>query len=530
MEREQLIKIAKVKRSIVQNLRPLKELCLEKIRNCASVKTSAVPYKQLSPALRLDILKYLESQGECDKLLCSEMQLWIFELLNRVLDESVREFDFILFSQRRTSDTCRDVQVWKMLTEKCPKLERIADSRKLEKLDVRNAGFIVLGQEANDLRNVSLNPVLPFLLQFPKLEHIELGWYLFHEKSMAIVSETYPNLRTLCCAIRTHTYDLLKSLFSMQKLEILKINWDQYTCLLSLVRVSHKNEMQWDQQRFMKECLKHLPLLRICCSDNTDDTMCHGTIRIDTGDGPFNLETADLECFFDYTRTPFLKNLKLMTPTYFRNHNNVDSLHHLKVLHLHDVRSHFTVPQVLAECGSRLEELTICTSAGPVDPFEVFSLCPRLKKLVFKQLNLTETDQSSALLNESHFSSMETFKCSITTGSFPTQCIDLILLAPNLEHFSLCLYDISSNFHASFPRLLDALVNGRALQKLRTFKFGSCHRSSPELLNFLCLLPIHAPKLKLLKCVPASEELKNQLLDSMLSQISIPDFHFEICE
>ncbi|XP_059490573.1 uncharacterized protein LOC132205503 [Neocloeon triangulifer] len=516
------------KRSIMRNLRPLKELSLMTIRNSASVKTSAVPYQHLSPSLRLDILKYLESQGECDKLLSQEMRLWIFELLNRLLDASIKEFDFIVFSQCKTSDYPRDCQVWEMLIERCPNLVRVADSRKVAILTRDEDGAIVrsLYDQSIEQINLFIFQYVPFLLKFPKLMHIELGWYIMDENSMATIAETFPNLQTLCFAIDFVTFNLLKSLFTLQKLEILKINWDHYS--------SSTNESlelkQFEQSRMMFECLIHLPLLRICCSDNTDDTIRHGVLKFCSGGGTLNLETLRTKGFFDFKLVPSLVNLRIDEPLFFKSFSSLDCLHHLRVLHLHKVVSFVNLSEVLSDCGSRLEELTInsCPERTVnVDPFVLFSLCPRLKKLslLLVNLDLSEVEKSSALVNESHFSRMESFQFISVFSTFPSELIFHILLAPNLKYFHVNNLNIISSI--SFAHLLVKLVHGHALQKLKTFEFG-CQVEGPynSLIVFLSLLPVYAPRLALLKCCSAEAELKTKLLNSLLT-ITIPDFLFE---
>ncbi|XP_059491094.1 uncharacterized protein LOC132205801 [Neocloeon triangulifer] len=526
LDAEELTLIAKAKRSEARNLRPLRELALERIRNvCSCIQSSTVLYRNLSPSLRIDILKYLESQGEFDKPISPELKGWIFEILNRLLDASVRDFDFILFSQFESSEYLLDKNVWQMLVEKCPNLERVADSRKLAliKEDMIEDGEY----ESNEgFCNFHLNDVLPFLIKLPMLEHIELGWYICDEECMAQIAKNFPNLRSLSIAIEAASFDLLRSLFTLQRLEILKVNWEYKSSLSKSFEIK-----RFEQSRLMQECLRHLPLLRVCCSDNSVDTIRAGVFDLHSFQGlaqpALYLETAKIVGAFDFRLVPSLINLRFEEPVNIFVYD-FSNLFNLRVLHLSCVKGLFVI-EVLSYCGSQLEELTIFSTshAERVDPFEIFSLCPQLRKLDFNMnISIANVETSSASVNQSNFNRMTSFEFHSSSDSFPSKLIFYILSAPNIEHF--CVYNDLSIVPDSLIYLSDLLVKGHILQMFRIFQFGcQSEQVQPELIRFLCLLPSYAPKLKLLTCSSASREFANQLSDSLLPNITLSEFDFE---
>jgi hypothetical protein len=164
-----------------------------------------------APLLHRDFFRFLESRGSYDGRIEEEMFDRIFNLLSLLLNDSTSEFDFIVFSRRDHEDN-RDEEMWQMLLQKCPNLERITDSRKLNFSEQFGFEF------------VTLSSVMHFLLDMPKLLHIDLDFYLCEEDDLILLVEKFPSLKTLNVVFDHLSFDGMRNLFKLQELEVFRIN------------------------------------------------------------------------------------------------------------------------------------------------------------------------------------------------------------------------------------------------------------------------------------------------------------------
>jgi hypothetical protein len=164
-----------------------------------------------APLLHRDFFRFLESRGSYDGRIEEETFDRILNLLSLLLNDSTSEFDFIVFSRRDHEDN-RDEEMWQLLLEKCPNLERITDSRKLN--FSQQFGF----------EFVTLTSVMHFLIDMPKLLHIDLDFYLCNEDDLILLVETFPSLKTLNVVFDHLSFDGMRHLFKLQELEVFRIN------------------------------------------------------------------------------------------------------------------------------------------------------------------------------------------------------------------------------------------------------------------------------------------------------------------
>ncbi|XP_059477914.1 uncharacterized protein LOC132198126 [Neocloeon triangulifer] len=431
----------------------------------------------------------------------------IFGMLNSLLDAATKKFDFIVFSTYHKLDKQRDLDMWKLLVWKCPNLKQISDTRKHRRLTPSQPKGLVKG-----IGKFKLQDVKDFLLQLPNLQHMSLEQYECDKEDMAWIAKHFPNLITLGVSLKNVTSCLLPNLFCLQKLEVLIVHRDRYV-----------GEMP--NRNLEVACLKNFPRLRFCSfypedtlyiTDVTDDDLPNR----DPGQ-PLPLERLTTCHFIKFQRTPYLTHLEFSeepegdpAPCIF--------LTNLRVLKVHNHRGSL-VCHILTLCGKQLEELILKCEYGddPLDLCDIFMLCPRLHKLDIYTLNV-ESKPFNNQLNASHFQSLKEF--SLDWGlsyNYASQLMALVLAAPLLECFIMrksftMTTEVCTQLHRP-------LIEGKILQQLKKFKFGSNHEQPAqpaELLQFLLLLPVHAPRLEKMKCLGAHHSFWSQIQASPMELLN----------
>ncbi|XP_059481036.1 uncharacterized protein LOC132199939 [Neocloeon triangulifer] len=510
LELDQLLENARVKRSKLKNLRPLKNLALEKLAREQCAQTSLEPFQYLSPPLQKEILSYMASQQSTENWLSPAKADWMLELVIRLLNANIREFDFGIFGCRlHWTDTERDQKVWFMLVEKCPNLERISDKRYHQ----TDSMTYLSPKKEDPKKKFFLRNVMPYLLKFQKLKHIVLKNYICDSEDLAQLAHHFPKLQTLCVTIKLVYFDTLKNLFLLQNLEQLDINWCTYDFYFNDDKLETDEQTHYSKH-FKAECMEQLPCLQYCSGGAE-----HHNFRPYRGKSKLSLKEIYVKGDFDLQLVPSLEKLHLKGPLKMQL-DGIGALFNLTDLHLSDVKdSH--VSDLLTHCGDKLHKLILSQGDSEVgtNPYELLVKCPNLRTLdVFSDLYDGEDNFFKFQVNANNFKYMKHFSFTCIEEDFPRDLTALVLAAPDLKKFSLSdKLNFSDNYHLA--HLTEMLVKGRILQNLKSFEF-ICISDEPstclELVKFLCLLPVHAPRLKLIQCDVASFEFSREAKKSFL--------------
>ncbi|XP_059476232.1 uncharacterized protein LOC132197154 [Neocloeon triangulifer] len=537
-----LLQVARAKRSKVQNLRPLQELVFEKIVKTFVNSGVLLPFQDLPLSLRLEILDRMKAEGisRRKQIITPLVKDTIFEMVHSLLDDSIKTFDFALFSTYDEPDKKRDLQVWQLLVEKCPNLEKIVDSR----------NFPAKTQYGNDPQRRSvkkgenkfqLQDVLPFLLQLPKLQHILLGPYACKEVDMAQISLYFPNLISIFITFNEIVSQyLLDELLALQKLEVVKVNWK-----------FHRDDLSEEEQRnemdkfflFRTECLMRFLHLR----HSTLYVDGYPSAYVDYNSYPYkdlrmtlSLERLEIRTKFDFSITPFVTHLRLSgDSTPVPPPASFALLTNLRVLSIHGA-SGSLIAQILTFCGKQLEELELMDDQWDEDDVAVDDVldicdtllsCPNLTNFSFMSQRRDDHKQFNTQMNASHIQKMQKFCLDDIRLShdYASKLMALVLTAPNLEYLR-----VAPSFSLTpeeCEHLHQPLIDGDILQQLKTFKFGSHLEQPAELLEFIMLLPVHSPQLEKLKCfgdLPMLLLFREQILKSRLQRAfdKCGDFRF----
>ncbi|XP_059472218.1 uncharacterized protein LOC132194753 [Neocloeon triangulifer] len=502
--------VAKIKRSRIENLVSLRELAMQKIISY-DVRIQSSPLLPHLPCnLKLEILDRMEAKGiEREKqLTMPAVKDLIFKMVNSLLDAKTKKFDFVIFSTYHKSDHQRDLDTWKLLVKKCPNLEKISDSRKHPAPLSYETNQVVKG-----VGKFKLQVVNTFLLQLPNLQHMLLEQYQCDEKDMAWIVQRFPNLITLGVSFNMVSPPLFASLFCLQRLEDLKIHWEARLCR----KLSQEDrERQWNfLKNFGLECVKNLPQLRVCSiyPDYMSRILSHGQDLPDEDPRlpPLQLEHVSTNHFFDFRRTPYLRHVKFVG-------NILGDVSPAPCAFLTNLR----VLEMLVELILKIEE-------EQVDVCDIFMLCPRLSKLKYDfGIYINETKPFNDQLDASHFQNLKEFSLDWRLSfAYASQLMALVLTAPLLE--CLIMWNSFTMTPEVCNRLHRPLIKGKILQQLKKFKFGSHLEQPAELLQFLLLLPVHAPRLEKMVCYGANASFKKQIQESPLQDLNAID-HFEYTE
>ncbi|XP_059472036.1 uncharacterized protein LOC132194639 [Neocloeon triangulifer] len=482
--------IAKAKRSRIQNFLPLRELAMRKIVSYDVRIESSPLMLHLPSCLKLEILDRMHAKGvEMEKkLTMPAVKDLIFGMLYSLLDASTKKFDFVVFSTHHKSDKQRDLDMWKLLVRKCPNLEQISDSRKHAEPGSWQPDGVEKGVGKFKLQDVKY-----FLLQLPNLQHMILEQYGCDEEDMAWVAQHFPNLITLGVSLSIVSPFLFDNLFHLQRLEVLKIHFG-YRNLSEEDQTMQ--ELYW--RNFGLEYVKRFPRLRIYNFHPDYFVYAQSGDALFTEDPgqPHPLERITTNHFFDFRHTPNLTNVKF-TDGIIGNPAFCVFLTNLRVLDVSDDRGNL-IYHILTLCGKQLEELelNICEGEDTMDVCDIFLLCPRLHKLGYYLHDpFHESKPFNDQLDASHFRSLKEFSLNWRLSyTYASRLMALVLTAPLLERFTM-----KESFTMTpevCTRLHRPLIEGKILQKLREFQFGSHLEHPADLLQFLLLLPVHAPRLQ----------------------------------
>ncbi|XP_059473892.1 uncharacterized protein LOC132195725 isoform X2 [Neocloeon triangulifer] len=511
--RNLVLETARKKRSKVQNLRPLRELALQKIItfNRETCAETLVPFQHFPSTLRLEIIKRLQTQNSKVEGITPDFMIqWTVDLVGRLLDASVKEFDFATFSDGKDQE--RDLRVWRMLVERCPNLEYVADTRRRRR---------VRGRSTDE----NLRDVLPFVLQLPKLRHILLSDYICKPNDLTQIIQRFPSLVSLgffCNDVPT----LQSNLFTLQSLEVLKIKWDCPIPSSTIIWQEHEAKRCHCTQLGL-ECLKRLPRLRsstFCIYGWPGKEPC----TYQCPRQPLPLEQLDIAGSFDLQLVPSLKQLVWYGVESPRPMSAVSApafayLTSLRVLITHYVQGNL-IAEVLPFCGGRLEEIKLTVSDdSSLDICDVFLHCPLLHKFhIYYEIFVQEPKPFSHNLQASHFQNLQEFFLDWRVShAYASKLLALVLTAPHLQRFVMKQsFTLNAEDCDRFSHLV---VQERILQKLETFVFGS-HREQPaELLDFLRMLPIYAPWLETMECLGAHRsflvQMRRLLVEETLNAI-----------
>ncbi|XP_065347954.1 uncharacterized protein LOC135944731 isoform X2 [Cloeon dipterum] len=463
----------------------------------------------------------------------------LLTILNHLLDGSVRIFDFQVFPQSHEES---EMQIWRMLREKCTGLERVSDSRWSAEECFRLSETSLF-----DLSRPSLKTVLPFITGMENLLHLDLLRYVVTmDEEMELIARHLPNLQTLCLTLQRTSFDLMASLFKLQNLEVLKFSWLINSDLFDVSKI------KFAQSQLVNECLLHLPRLRICCTDNSHLTLASGFHEIHFLYQP--MKTLPLEYLrlskvaFPFELTPCLWNLWIEnTREYdFAKCPPVDTLY---LIHNSCLVDHLA----LNTFGDWLHELFINSRTNEFDPFDLFMTCTQLRKAVFQfktriipeanegmseaarylddrsgifKANPPQHPQNDSRVFLSFFQHLRYFFYQHESSKLSSEFVTHVLQAPKLEYF--LVYDDLLLQPEDLLLLTRLLTERKILQELQHFEFGWKSREHCDIFEkFLAQLPVYAPKLKFLKC-RVSEEMFNQLYYSVLPLLKIPNFFYNI--
>ncbi|XP_059481008.1 uncharacterized protein LOC132199920 isoform X2 [Neocloeon triangulifer] len=501
-ELNKLLEIAREKRFNVGNfVRPLKELCVNKIADsddCA--KTNLLPYQYLPLVLKKEILKRMAAQqGSCQVRLTPAMTEWIYKLASCLMNDKTKEFDFSIFGQYDWLDHELDQKVWQMLAERCPNLETISDKWQKQKR----------GGDSFYMSNV-----MPHLEKFQHLKHILLKRFVSNSDDLEQIAQHFPNLVSLSTTFEFVDTQLMKNLFLLQNLKQLDINWNIWNNQDRSVLDEQTN--YWRQ--FKVECMEHLPCLQYCYM-SVGACYINGIRPYRGNSQQLSLREMAVVSDIDFELFPSLETLTVLGPLKSKSHE-FGVLSNLTVLELIEVDTS-DVPVVLTHCGNKLHELTII-AFGPqyLDPYKVIVKCPNLRKFdVSADFFDNQSTFFKSQVNTNHMRYMKHFKIwtyAYEDMNFPSDFLTLALAAPDLETFKSYSLNISLT---KLTLLTEQLVAGCILQNLKKFKF-ECSEHEPstcfELLKFICLLPVHAPRLQLIQSKCFSNEFEEQFKKSFL--------------
>ncbi|XP_059488656.1 uncharacterized protein LOC132204274 [Neocloeon triangulifer] len=485
---EKIVQMARAKRSAARRLRPLRQLAMEKLvtasEKCAFQKPSCLTPFAIPLSLQKEIQKYAEEHfdlGEIDGVVQTlGMANWMFDLAGKVLlNEFTKEFNFVIF---RTFHNL-DQQVWEMLIDRCPNLEKISDTRCLSGL---------------------MESVLPYLKRFPKLEHICYSSYLCTSDDLIQISKHFPNLRTLSVTFEGVNIDLMTNLFALQRLERLEIQ---------LPFSQTDNEDNYWYNHFKAECLSHLPNLQYLFGGNE----YHNNHQI-PGNRKLSLREMKVFSDFDYELVPYLEELAINNPSPVAPQQLFSVISKLTSLSLDGFGS-LQFHEVLSQCGDRLEDLHVVRFDNrTVDPYKIIVKCPKLRRL---HIGGIVSFENSPYRSQSvdHFQNMEEFTYVNFSGfhiSSESELMQLVLKSKNIVSIHMFCNSLSSLSH-----LIQCLVEGPLLQKLKTIilSFGLMTDTPSNVLKFLCLLALHAPRLEYMRIVVNSDDLRAYVLSSSLSRV-----------
>ncbi|XP_059472126.1 uncharacterized protein LOC132194698 [Neocloeon triangulifer] len=527
--RNVLLAIAKRKRSRVENLLPLRDLAMGKIVSYDVGIESSTLLPHLSPCLKMEILERMQAKAieREKKLTMPVVKDLIFRMLTSLLDASTKKFDFVVFSTYHKLDKQRDLDTWDLLARKCPNLEQISDSRKHSWPNQWQPDRVVKG-----VGKFKLQDVKNFLLQLPKLQHMLLEQYECDEVDMAWIAEHFPNLITLGVSFVIVTPFLLANLCNLQRLEVVLVSWDMFGEVNRKLSEADRAMQRYYCEHFGLESVKKFPRLRVFSIHpdlfmsvyplNDDDLFTQ-----DPGQ-PLPLERITTGRFLNFGHLPNLTHVKFVGRL-TGNPAPCTLLTNLRVLEIED-DSGSLIYQILSLCGKQLEELKLIIEVyrveDPIDVCDIFLLCPRLHKLDYIfGTHITELKPFNNQLDASHFQNLKEFYLHWRLGyAYASRLMALVLTAPLLERFTM-----SKSFTMTpevCTQLHRPLIEGEILQQLKKFKFGS-HREQPaELLTFLLLLPVHAPRLEKMECFGAHRSFLKQIQESPMQALNAID-HFE---
>jgi hypothetical protein len=289
--------------------------------------------------------------------------------------------------------------------------------------------------------------------------------------------------------------------------------------------------MEYSQSEVMLECVKHLPALRVACSDNSSDSMRYGfhNSRLDVPNKTLALEALRVKKKFNgWTAATVtnVTNLWLQGPL-----ENVDeflSFPNLTTLKLCEVNPADTT-KILSECRGRLRELTIFTMSPnewfTYDPHKVFFLCPKLQKMDWNaEINLGRPDLYP--VSAENFENLRQFEFYSPLVRFPSSMVTHILKAKNLEEFGIINIKLSAE---DIVEVTNCLKRQEILQNLREFRLTYGEEVvSQQLINFLKLLPCYAPRLRKLTCFSGTRDFLFELRNANIGNLNIPGFEFEM--
>ncbi|XP_059488626.1 uncharacterized protein LOC132204255 [Neocloeon triangulifer] len=466
LEPETLRKLARIKRSKLRNLRQLKEQAMEKL--LASDACGKTTLLSVSPLLQQEIQSHVEMhlRGSYKYDQTLEMAKWMLKFAGRVfLNDHTKEFDFAIIRSYHNLEE----QMWNLLVERCPNLERITDN---------------LGSKIRTFKSV-----LPYLKRFPKLEHISLEGYQCTADDLTRISQIFPNLHSLSATFDFVDDNILRALFALQRLESLDIVWDDWD--VGMIENDAFREEQTHYLDFFKaECLAHLPHLQYLSGGR----VFHNHRPICTTNRKLSLREMEIVDAFDYDLVPCVEKLFISGPLLLHR-QSFNGLSNLRSLTLTDVKDQ-DLCEVLADCGGKLEELAVKDKYLVVDPYELLAKCPHLRK--FDVSCKMSFEDSSYSVTANHFQFIQTFKYknSDETNNSPPYLLPLVLTAPNVEEISMSKDCIPS---ADLLLLTQQLVEGRILQKVKKIEYKISGKPRSEFVQFVRLLPVCAPRLEVVK-------------------------------
>jgi hypothetical protein len=288
--------------------------------------------------------------------------------------------------------------------------------------------------------------------------------------------------------------------------------------------------MEFSQSLIMDECVQHLPALRVACTDNSSDNMRYGfhNMRPSAEDRVLPLECLKLKKKFNgwtVATVPNVTTLWLQGP--LDNVSEFLGFQNLSVLKFCEVNP-ADMMKILSECRGRLKELTVFTLSPnewfTYDPNKIFHLCPKLEKIDWNaEVNAGRPDLYP--VSQENFEHLRQFEFYSPLVRFPSTMVTHVLKAENLSYFGICNLKLS----VDDVKELTALLKSKAiLQNLTEFRltYGEesvCH----ELIYFLKILPVYAPRLKILSCYSGTREFLYELNNSNIENLRIPGFEFE---
>jgi len=281
----------------------------------------------------------------------------------------------------------------------------------------------------------------------------------------------------------------------------------------------------------MDECVKHLPALRVACTDNSSENLRYGFHNSRPGSARRTLPLEYLRVkkkFIGWSAAmlPNVTNLWLQGP--LDNVAEFLGFQNVTTLKLCEVNPADTM-KLLSECRGRLRELTIFTLNSnewfTYDPHKIFFLCPKLHKMDWNaEVNTGRPDLYPVFAE--NFEYLRQFEFYSPLLRFPSSMVTHVLKAQNLDFFGIINLKLSVEDLAD---LTSCLKNKTILQNLRDFKltYGE-EEVSHELIKFLKLLPCYAPRLQKLSCFNGTREFLYELRNANIGNLAIPGFEFEM--